>query len=73
MPSNFVSVSKAYIEQLKLTYNKVSTIEMLNLYVLTQNEQYKLGYPTPILKNHLHKYLSQYRMIGNNIKISYNF
>ena len=69
MPSDFGSVSKAYIEQPKLTDNQVSTIETLNLYVLTQNAQGQLDYPTPVLKNNLRTYLSQYRMIGDNIEI----
>lgn len=69
MPSDFGSVSKAYIEQPKLTDDQVSTIETLNLYVLTQNAQGQLDYPTPVLKNNLRTYLSQYRMIGDNIEI----
>ncbi len=69
MPSDFGSVSKAYIEQPKLTDNQVSTIETLNLYVLTQNAQGQLDYPTSVLKNNLRTYLSQYRMIGDNIEI----
>jgi hypothetical protein len=35
MPSDYGSISKAYIEQPKLTDNQVSTIETLNLYVLS--------------------------------------
>jgi len=69
MPSDFGSVSKAYIEQPKLTDNQVSTIETLNLYVLTQNSQGQLDYPTSVLKNNLRTYLSQYRIIGDNIEI----
>ena len=69
MPSDFGSVSKAYIEQPKLTDNQVSTIETLNLYTLTQNAQGQLDYPTSVLKNNLRTYLSQYRMIGDNIEI----
>jgi len=37
MPSNFGAITKAYIEQPKLTDNQVSTIETLNLYCLSQN------------------------------------
>jgi hypothetical protein len=69
MPSDFGSVSKAYIEQPKLTDNQVSTIETLNLYVLSQNSLGQLDYPTNTLKNNLRTYLSQYRMIGDNIEI----
>ena len=69
MPSDFGSVSKAYIEQPKLTDNQVSTIETLNLYVLTQNSLGQFDYPSNVLKNNLRTYLSQYRMIGDNIEI----
>jgi hypothetical protein len=69
MPSNYGAVAKAYIEQPKLTDNQVSTIETLNLYVLSLNSQGKLDYPTETLKNNLRTYLSQYRMIGDNIEI----
>lgn len=69
MPSDYGSVTKAYIEQPKLTDNQVSTIETLNLYILSQNSQGKLDYATQTLKNNLKTYLSQYRMIGDNIEI----
>jgi hypothetical protein len=69
MPSDLGAVSKAYIEQPKLTDNQVSTIETLNLYVLTQNSNGQLDYAGDTLKNNLRTYLSQYRMIGDNIEI----
>jgi hypothetical protein len=69
MPSEFGSVSKAYIEQPKLTDTQISTIETLNLYVLSQNVNGKLDYAGDTLKNNLRTYLSQYRMIGDNIEI----
>jgi hypothetical protein len=69
MPSNYGAVSKAYIEQPKLTDNQVSTIETLNLYILTQNSSGQLDYAGETLKNNLRTYLSQYRMIGDNIEI----
>jgi hypothetical protein len=69
MPSDYGSVSKAYIEQPKLTDEQVSTIETLNLYVLTQNSTGQLDYAGDALKNNLRTYLSQYRMIGDNIEI----
>ena len=69
MPSNYGAVSKAYIEQPKLTDNQVSTIETLNLYILTQNSNGQLDYAGNALKNNLRTYLSQYRMIGDNIEI----
>ena len=69
MPSNYGAISKAYIEQPKLTDNQVSTIETLNLYVLSLNTSGQLSYATPTLKNNLRTYMSQYRMIGDNIEI----
>jgi hypothetical protein len=69
MPSDFGSISKAYIEQPKLTDNQVSTIETLNLYCLSLNSSGQLDYPSNTLKNNLRTYLSQYRMIGDNIEI----
>jgi hypothetical protein len=69
MPSDYGAVSKAFIEQPKLTDNQVSTIETLNLYVLSLNSQGQLDYATETLKNNLRTYLSQYRMIGDNIEI----
>ena len=69
MPSDYGTVSKAYIEQPKLTDNQVSTIETLNLYVLSLNSEGKLDYANTTLKNNLRTYMSQYRMIGDNIEI----
>lgn len=69
MPSDYGAVSKAYIEQPKLTDNQVSTIETLNLYVLSLNPQGQLSVATDDLKNNLRTYMSQYRMIGDNIEI----
>ena len=69
MPSEYGAVSKAYIEQPKLTDNQVSTIETLSLYVLSLNSSGQLDYANTTLKNNLKTYLSQYRMIGDNIEI----
>ena len=69
MPTDYGTISKAYIEQPKLTDNQVSTIETLNLYVLSLNSLGQLSVATNTLKNNLRTYLSQYRMIGDNIEI----
>jgi hypothetical protein len=69
MPSDYGSISKAFIEQPRLTDNQVSTIETLNLYILSLNTQGQLSLATNDLKNNLRTYLSQYRMIGDNIEI----
>jgi len=69
MPTDYGTISKAFIEQPKLTDNQVSTIETLNLYVLSLNPQGQLSVATDDLKNNLRTYLSQYRMIGDNIEV----
>jgi hypothetical protein len=69
MPSDYGAITKAYIEQPKLTDSQISTIETLNLYVLSQNSSGQLDYATTVLKDNLRTYLSQYRMIGDNIEI----
>ena len=69
MPSQYGSITKAFIEQPKLTDEQVSTIETLNLYCLSQNSLGQLDYASTTLKNNLRTYLSQYRIIGDNIEI----
>jgi hypothetical protein len=69
MPADYGAVSKAFIEQPKLTDNQVSTIETLNLYILSLNVQGQLDVATNDLKNNLRTYMSQYKMIGDNIEI----
>lgn len=69
MPSDYGSITKAHIEQPKLTDEQVSTIETLNLYVLSQNSNGQLDYASKTLKNNLRTYISQYRMIGDNVEI----
>ena len=69
MPSQFGSISKAHIEQPKLTDESVSTIETLNLFCLSQNSLGQLDYASNTLKNNLRTYISQYRIIGDNIEI----
>ena len=69
MPSKFGSIAKAYIEQPKLTDKQVSTIETLNLWVLSQNLTGQFTSPSSTLKKNIRTYLSQYRVIGDNIEI----
>jgi hypothetical protein len=69
MPANYGSITKAHIETPKLRDNQVSTIETLNLFVLSQNNRGALDYSSPTLKNNLRTYLSQYRVIGDSIEI----
>jgi len=69
MPSKFGSIAKAHIEKPKLTDNQVSTIETLNLWVISQNSLSQFSSPSSTLKQNLRTYLSQYRVIGDNIEI----
>ena len=69
MPSEYGTVAKAYIEKPKLTDEQVSTIETLNLWVLSQNPKSQFTTPTQPLKKNLRTYLSQYRIIGDNIEV----
>ena len=73
MPSKFGSVAKAYIEQPKLTDNQVSTVETLNLWVISQNALSQFSSASTTLKKNLRTYLSQYRVIGDNIEIRNGF
>jgi len=69
MPPEYGTVAKAYIEKPKLTDEQVSTIETLNLWVLSQNSSAQFSTPTQTLKKNLRTYLSQYRIIGDNIEV----
>ncbi len=69
MPSEFGAISKVYVEKPKLTDNQVSTIETLNLFCLGLNSLNNLSTPSNTLKKNLRTYLSQYRIIGDNIEI----
>ena len=69
MPSEYGAISKAFIEQPKLTDDQVSTIETLNLYCLTKDVNGYLTQPSSTLKQNLRTYLSQNRIIGDNIEI----
>ena len=69
MPSDYGSITKAYIEKPKLTDEQISTIETLSLYVLSQNSIGQLDYAGNTLKENLRTYLSQNRMIGDSIEI----
>jgi len=69
MPSEYGAISKAYIEKPKLTDNQVSTIETLNLFCLGLDSQSNYSTPSPTLKKNLRTYLSQNRIIGDNIEI----
>lgn len=69
MPSEYGAISKAFIEQPKLTDDQVSTIETLNLYCLSRDSNGRFTQPSSTLKQNLRTYLSQNRIIGDNIEI----
>jgi len=69
MPSEFGAISKAYVEKPKLTDNQVTTIETLNLFCLGLDNNNNFTIPSNTLKKNLRTYLSQYRIIGDNIEI----
>tara|TARA_R110001606_G_scaffold53608_1_gene132181 strand:- start:4406 stop:6250 length:1845 start_codon:yes stop_codon:yes gene_type:complete len=69
MPPRYGVLAKAFIEKPNLTDNQVSTIETLNLWALSKDSNGKLSLATSALKQNLRTYLSQNRIIGDNIEI----
>ena len=70
MPAKYGVVSKAYIEQTKVANLEPGEIpSTLDLYVLTYNANQHLVNASTALKQNLNTYLSQYRMIGDSVKI----
>lgn len=69
MPPKYGVISKACIEKPTLTDNQVSTIDTLNLYCLSKNISNQLNIANTTLKQNLRTYLSQNRIIGDNIVI----
>lgn len=70
LPSNYGTVAKAYIEQSKLA-NLLpgETPSTLDLYILTYDVNQNLVPASDTLKQNLSTYLSQYRMLGDSIKL----
>ena len=69
MPSKFGIITKAYISKPQLTDIQVSTIDSLNLFILSQNSEGQFSNANSTLKNNLRTYLSQNKMIGDSIEI----
>ena len=69
MPPDFGIISKAYVEKPQLLDNQTSTIETLNLFILSQNNSGQFSTGTNALKKNLRTYLSQYKIIGDSIEI----
>ena len=70
MPSEYGKIAKAYIENSKVSTENNS---VLDLYVLGFDLNKKLTAPTDALKTNLRTYLSQYKMIGDSIRIKEAF
>lgn len=70
LPPQFGTIAKAYIEPEKLdNLLPGETQSSLNLYVLAYNNEKQLTTASPTLKQNLKTYLSEYRTIGDSIKI----
>ena len=70
MPSEYGKVAKAYIENSKVSSENNS---VLDLYVLGFDLNKKLVAPTDALKTNLRTYLSQYKIIGDSVRIKEAF
>lgn len=70
LPANYGTVAKAYIEKTKLA-NLLpgETPSTLDLYILTYDADSNLVTASDTLKQNLSTYLSQYRMLGDSIRI----
>jgi len=70
MPSDYGNVSKIYIESEKISNLLPGEIpSVLNLYVLSFDNNKKLKLASTALKQNLSTYLSQFRVINDSIKI----
>jgi hypothetical protein len=70
MPAKYGVISKAYIEQTKVANLQPGEIpSTLDLYVLTFNRNKQLVNASNALKQNLNTYLSQYRIIGDSVRI----
>jgi len=70
LPSDYGTVAKAYIEPEKIS-NLLpgETPSILNLFILSYDQNKYLTQASPALKQNLKTYLSQYRVINDSIKI----
>ena len=70
MPSKYGNIAKAFIEPTKLQNIGLGEIPtILDLHILTYNINKNLTTASPTLKQNLTTYLSQYRVIGDSIRI----
>jgi len=74
MPSKYGDIAKAYIEPSKAQgASSGESLGILDLYVLSYNQNNKLTWSSNALKQNLVTYLSQYRMINDTINIKNAF
>lgn len=70
LPSQYGTIAKAYIEKTKASNVGIGeTPSTLDLYVLTYDQNQHLVTCSTSLKNNLRTYLTQYRMIGDSVRI----
>lgn len=70
MPPQYGDIAKAYIEPTKLENLGIGEIpSVLDLYILTYNLNGNLNVASTTVKQNLSTYLSQYRVIGDSIRI----
>ena len=70
MPAKYGVVSKAYIEPTKAeTLSAGESNSVLDLYILSYNNQSQLRPASPALKSNITTYLSQYRMVNDAVNI----
>jgi len=70
MPPDFGTISKAYAAPTQISdLNPGETPTVLDLYVLSQGINGSLRTASDTLKNNLRTYLSEYRMVGDSIRI----
>ena len=70
MPPEFGTISKAYVIPTQIgELNPGETPTVLDLYVLSQNSQGFFSTASTTLKNNLRTYLSEYRMVGDSVRI----
>jgi len=74
MPSNYGSIAKAHITPVSLKDSpNAENTPILDLYVLTYDQNKKLATPSLTLKQNLRTYLSEHRMIGDVVNIKEAF
>ena len=69
LPSKYGVISKAYVTQDLQSGNKMTDPLSLSLYLLSYNINNQLTSASPALKENLRTYLSQYRMLSDEVLI----